>query len=104
MSLAELSKLSPRVEHQVPLAANYRSPETGTYYTPAIYRVERLNGKLVTCRVALIPQSTPIDTGGPGDAGVLFNMLKMGVRFRWEVVETMLIRLPPKTTTFRSEQ
>jgi hypothetical protein len=76
-----------------PVAANYRSPETGTYYTPAIYRVERLNGKLVTCRVALIPQSTPIDTGGPGDEGLLFNMLKMGARFRWEIVETFLSKL-----------
>jgi hypothetical protein len=76
-----------------PLAANYRSPETGTYYSPAIYRVERLKDKLVTCRVAFIPQSTPIEAGGPGDAGVLFSMLKMGVRFRWEIVETFLAKL-----------
>ena len=101
--LGRAIKIIARRRAPGPLAANYRSPETGTYYTPAIYRVERLNGKLVTCRVALIPQSTPIDTGGPGDAGVLFNMLKMGVRFRWEVVETFLSKLravePGSSTT-----
>jgi len=42
--------------------------------------------------VAFIPQSTPIEAGGPGDAGVLFSMLKMGVRFRWEIVETFLAK------------
>jgi hypothetical protein len=76
-----------------PIAANYRSPETSTYYSPAIYRVERLDKKLVTCRVAFIPESSPIDTGGPGDAGVLFSMLRMGVRFRWEIIETFLAKL-----------
>jgi hypothetical protein len=73
-----------------PVAANYHSVETGIYYTPAIYNVERLDGNLITCRAAFVPQSTPIDTGGPGNAGVLFSLLKMGVRFRWEIVETFL--------------
>jgi hypothetical protein len=88
--LGRVMQLIARRRAPGPVAANYRSIDTGIYYTPAIYNVERLDEKLVTCRAAFVPQSTPIEAGGPGNAGVLFSLLKMGVRFRWEIVETFL--------------
>jgi hypothetical protein len=90
--LSRAIKLMARRRAPGPVSANYYS-ESGTYYSPAIYKVERLNDMLVTCRVAFVPQSTPIYAGGPGNAGVLFNMLKMGARFRWEIIEAFLSKL-----------
>jgi hypothetical protein len=81
-----------------PVTGTFRGAKDGNIYRPILYRADRTGDRPFRFLVLLSEQPSPHFIGGPGDAGTTFNMLRLGNRFRWEVVEpylSKLLYLPP---------
>ena len=63
---------------------------SGSIYRPLLAHSERENGIPVRFHVLFNREIEPEETGGLGSQRVLFNLLKLGNRFRWEILEPYL--------------
>lgn len=79
-----------RKRHPPVGTATLRAVSGGSIYRPLLAHSERENGIPVRFHVLFNREIEPEETGGLGSQRVLFNLLKLGNRFRWEILEPYL--------------
>lgn len=97
-----LQELERAIEHgrkaKVPPVsfATFRGAADGKIYRPVLYRIESTGGADDTIHVALVEQLAPDLLGGPGDSEVIFMLMRMAVRWKWEVIHPFASELAEK--------
>lgn len=78
--------------------ATFRQQKGGRIYRPILYRVERENRTPRRFYFAFIEEIEPELVGGRGEEGDAFNLIRIGSRIRWEVIEPFSKRVRRATT------
>ena len=75
-----------------PMLGTFLGAEGGKFFRPILFRVDRAiaNKRVYRFYVIFNEELAPEEIGGPRDAGVIFNLLRIANRFRWELIEPFL--------------
>ena len=75
-----------------PMISTFRSAEGGKIYRPVMVRTDYLGGRPTAFYVAFVQQYAPEAWGITDGTGHLYQLIRLGVRFRWEIIEPFIRR------------